>query len=153
MNIDNARRQRRRRVLLSVARGRVYVTSDLRAAVRRARQRLAAEVVAGRAPPLADWMQDLRQRGRAAGYASRRRLVVVRFHVDPARIKAAMVSTGARTVAEVIEVALLNLVLRHRARPLAVRRHALRRRRHPRPDVLRRAWQGHTCPIHCCRAD
>ncbi|MGK7871344.1 hypothetical protein [Falsiroseomonas sp. E2-1-a20] len=95
-----ARRQRRRRVPLIVARGRAYVPSDMRAAVRRASQCLAAEAAAGRAPPLADWVRDLRRSGRAAGYASRRRLVIVRFDVDPASMEDIMVSTGARTVAE-----------------------------------------------------
>jgi hypothetical protein len=96
--------------------GRTYIPSDLRAAVRRAGAGRAAREAQGLEPPVAEnYAAGVLWRGRIAGLLGRgRRMTAVMFNVDPRSVEHALRFAGARSLPELVLVALLSVILKGR---------------------------------------
>jgi hypothetical protein len=116
-------------------RGRTYVPSDLRAAVRRAEAWRADREARGLEPPAAEsYAAGVLRRGRAAGLLGRGgRMMAVMVNVDPELVEHALRFAGARSLQELVLVALVSVILKGRG---ASPRFA--DRRPPRPPRRRR---------------
>jgi hypothetical protein len=88
----------------------------MRAAVRRAQAWRAAREAAGLELPFAEtYAADLLRRGRSAGLLGRGgRSVVVRFSITPEWVESSMHLTGARSLRELILIALVSIILKRR---------------------------------------
>ncbi len=142
MNVREGRARPRRE--FSPAAGRTYVSSDMRAAVRRAGAWLAAREATGLEPPFVEtYAADLLRRGRSAGLLGcGERSAVVRFSITPEWVESSMRLTAARSLRELILIALVSTVLKRRGfgprfadrrPPRTPKRRRPAPRRHPRP--------------------
>ena len=108
-------RSRRRRLSLRPRRGPV-VNSDLRAALRRVERRRAESRAAGEEPPsLEPRAAALRKLARATGWLGRRRMATLHVTLPVDLVESVLWLSGARTIREVVELALLNMILDHMA--------------------------------------
>jgi hypothetical protein len=83
----------------------------MRAALRRVQQRRKEAAAAGLHAPQPHDVETLLSALRRAGLLGRRRLVIVAFDFRPADIERALWATGARSLAELVAVALLRMAL------------------------------------------
>jgi hypothetical protein len=88
----------------------------MRAAVRRAEAWRAAREATGLEPPFAEtYAADLLRRGHSAGLLGRGgRSVFVRFSITPEWVEFSMPLTAARSLRELILVALVSIILKRR---------------------------------------
>lgn len=88
------------------------INSDLRAALQRVRRRRTEMRAAGREPPSPEpRATELRKRARAAGLLGRRRWVYLRIKLPVDLVERVLWSSGARTIQELVELALAKLIL------------------------------------------
>jgi hypothetical protein len=89
-------------------------TCGLRAALRRVERRRAEARAAGHEPPsLEPRATELRKRGRAAGLLGRRRMVVLHVTLRVDLVERVLWLSGARTIQEAVDLALLDMFLNH----------------------------------------
>jgi hypothetical protein len=104
--------RRRRRRLVPRPRPGPSINSDLRAALQRVRRRRAEMRAAGQEPPSPEpRATELRKRARAVGLLGRRRRIPFRVKLPVDLVEHVLWSSGARTIQELVELAVAKLIL------------------------------------------